>query len=174
MFAHSQSTKSDRYSEHSKRRHSKHPSIWTATHINTKNPSNVFLYVKRKKGKGTAPLSVSPAQYLLKLQQHNMSIKSLNIPSECPVVDKQQLQTTYKLNDIQCQQAEETIKMLWNIMQSEINKCRMQQSCNTNTVYDNSAPTRSINKPVQPIAMFYGIKCLWISLYCILIKLDHK
>ncbi len=86
-----------------------------------------------------------------------MSIKSLNIPSECPVVDKQQLQTTYKLNYIQCQQAEETTKMLWNIRQSEINKCTVQQSCNTNTVYDNSAPTRSINKPVQPIAMFYCI-----------------
>eukprot|EP01084_Bolivina_argentea_P120068 212846_1 len=148
--SHSQSATSNRYSEHSKHKHPKYPLIWTATHINTKNLSNVYLYVSRKNGKGTRPHSVSPTQYLLKLQQNNISITSLNIPSECPVVDKQQLQRVYQLNDIQCQQAQETTKILWNIVHSEINKstCTSHQSCNTNTVYDNSHNTNNNNRYV--------------------------
>eukprot|EP01084_Bolivina_argentea_P082049 148568_1 len=77
--------------------------LWKSTRINPKNPSNVYLFVSRKTGPGTMPISVAPHQYLSKLQEYNISLNSLNIPVSCPVFE-----------DIK---ANQTARILWNRIQ---------------------------------------------------------
>eukprot|EP01084_Bolivina_argentea_P118216 209792_1 len=122
-----------------KTKHIKYPLIWTDTYINTTDPSKLYLYICRTDGKGTRRRSVKPVNYLNKLKENDIYERILlDIPSECPVLNEQQLKTLYKLNDIKCQQAIQTTKFLWNIMQSDINKSNTQQSSNTNSVRDNN------------------------------------
>eukprot|EP01084_Bolivina_argentea_P118217 209794_1 len=146
-FQYSLSNKSNLYSKHAKTKHTKtkhtkYPYIWTATYININDPSKLYLYVSRKDGKGTQRVSVKATNYLDKLKENGIYERILlDIPSECPVFNEQQLKTLYKLNDIQCQQAIQTTKFLWNIMRSDTNKCNTQQPYNTNTLYDNNHNT---------------------------------
>eukprot|EP01084_Bolivina_argentea_P118215 209791_1 len=146
-FQYSLSNKSNLYSKHAKTKHTKtkhtkYPYIWTATYININDPSKLYLYVSRKDGKGTHRLSVQAAKYSNKLKENGIYERILlDIPSECPVFNEQQLKTLYKLNDIQCQQAIQTTKFLWNIMRSDTTKSNTQQSCNSNTLYDNNHNT---------------------------------
>ncbi len=126
-----------------------HPLIWTATHINTSNLSNVYLYVSRKTGDGTTPHSVNPTKYLSKIKKHNIELDSLNVPSKCPTINKQELQQFYNLNEQQCETAQDTIKSLWNIVQSHKLLSESQQPVATSTAPDNTNTNQSEHQCTQ-------------------------
>eukprot|EP01084_Bolivina_argentea_P063357 115711_1 len=108
-----------------------YPLLWTSTYINTSNVNNVYLYVPRNDQRGTTKHSVTPIEFLSELDKYNIPIESLNVPSKCPTIDKQQLKQHYNLNDKQFQQAVETTKILWSILQSQIIKKKRSESIRT-------------------------------------------
>eukprot|EP01084_Bolivina_argentea_P181855 314041_1 len=152
-----------------KRKRSKYPLIWTSTYVNTSNLNKVYLFVPRNNGRGTTKHSVKPIDFLQKLEKHfgrNWN-DTINVPSKCPILDKQQLKQCYNLNEDQCQQAADTIKSLWTVVQSDLRKSgqkkysESEQSLSTSTAFRNTN-TNQIIQYHQYICHF----CVHLSFFC--------
>eukprot|EP01084_Bolivina_argentea_P021862 40638_1 len=111
------------------------------TYLNTSNLNKIYLFVQRNDGKGSTKHSVKPIDFLQKVEKHfgaNWKY-TLNLPSKCPILNKTQLKQHYNLNETECTQASETIKLLWTIIQSDIRKSEQkkysesEQATNTST-----------------------------------------
>eukprot|EP01083_Nonionella_stella_P247407 857811_1 len=99
----------------------KNPFLWTTTYVNAIKPSKVYLYILRNAHnphEGTRPISVAPHQYLSKLQKHNISLESLNIP--ITFVWSKRFFEQYGLSTKDATTAHDTARQIWNIVQSQL------------------------------------------------------
>eukprot|EP01083_Nonionella_stella_P111957 328804_1 len=101
------------------------PYLWPKTYLNLRNVANVHLYITRRTSNsaphgGSRPISLQPCQYLGALKRYDIPLDSLNIPTTCPQYDINVLQKDYHLTDAQIRQANDTVRLLWNIIQSHV------------------------------------------------------
>eukprot|EP01083_Nonionella_stella_P200378 733859_1 len=118
------------------------PILWNRTYVNLKNVQNVCLYIQRRTSHGTRPISVAPSDYLSQLQENNITIHSLNIPNICPQYD---LTKTHHLSDACNRQMNETIRLLWNIIQSHIqidSECHIRHIQSDQSAINLSQPSK--------------------------------